>query len=126
MLVLAPESLWGRLLPSTRVAASGDFRRPQDTGVAAVVVVHHGPVLVRGPSRTQRWAGRIRAGLRQAAHGLPTSERGLLPGIVVGDTGLMPAADTTDFRAAGLTHLNYSKRHGKSWGLCPYLVRRGR
>jgi competence protein ComEC len=105
VLVLAPASSWARLLPSTRVAASADFRVPRGSDVAAVVVVHRSPVMIRGPSRVQRWAGRIRGGLRAAAGGLPGSERGLLPGLVVGDTSRMPAADTADFRAAGLTHL---------------------
>ncbi len=73
--------------------------------VAAVLVTHRGPVMIRGPSTLQRWAGRIREGLRRAAAGLPRSERGLLPGLVVGDTSAMPAADTADFRKAGLTHL---------------------
>ncbi len=105
VLVLAPQASWGRLLPSTRVAASADLRLPTGSDVAAVVVVHRNPVVIRGPNRLQRWAGRIRAGLRQAAHGLPAPERGLLPGIVVGDTSLMRDRDTADFRAAGLTHL---------------------
>jgi competence protein ComEC len=105
VVVLAPAASWARLLPSTRVAASAEFRAPHGSDVAAVVVVRRRPVMIRGPSRVQRWAGRIRGGLRTAAGGLPDSERGLLPGLVVGDTSLMPAADTADFRAAGLTHL---------------------
>ena len=105
VLVLAPQASWGELLPSTRVAASADLRLPTGTDVAAVVVVHRTPVMIRGPSSAQRWAGRVRGGLRRASRGLPASERGLLPGIVVGDTSLMPDADATDFKLAGLTHL---------------------
>ena len=37
--------------------------------------------------------------------GLPEAERGLLPGLVVGDVSEMPDSVTADFRAAGLTHL---------------------
>lgn len=105
VLVLAPASSWRSLLPSTRVGASALLRTPEGSDVAAVLVMHRGPVMIRAPSIWQRWAGRIRAGLRRAAERLPRSERGLLPGLVVGDTSSMPAADTVDFRKAGLTHL---------------------
>ncbi len=105
VLVIAPAASWRQLLPSTRVAATADLQVPRSSDVAAVLVMHRGPVMVRGPSALQRWAGRIRAGLRRAAAGLPRSERGLLPGLVVGDTSLMPAEDTADFQKAGLTHL---------------------
>jgi competence protein ComEC len=105
VLVLAPASSWGRLLPTTRVTASVQLRTPRGTDVAALVVGQRGPVMIRGPSPAQRWAGRVRAGLRKAAGGLPRSERGLLPGLVIGDTSAMPASDTADFRTAGLTHL---------------------
>lgn len=105
VLVLAPASSWGRLLPSTTVTAAAQLRTPRGTDVAAVLVVHRGPVMIRGPSMVQRWAGRVRAGLRRASARLPASERGLLPGLVVGDTSVMSAADTADFRTAGLTHL---------------------
>jgi competence protein ComEC len=105
VLVLAPMATWGRLLPSTRVAALADIQLPRGTDVAAVLVIHRSPVMIRGPSALQRWAGRIRTGLRVSAKGLPASERGLLPGLVVGDTSGMRTQDTSDFRAAGLTHL---------------------
>jgi competence protein ComEC len=105
VLVLAPASSWRSLLPSTRVSATAVLHTPRGTDVAAVLVMHRAPVMIRGPSMLQRWAGRIRAGLRRAAARLPRSERGLLPGLVVGDTSLMPEADTADFRRAGLTHL---------------------
>jgi competence protein ComEC len=105
VLVIAPASSWKALLPSSRVSATVTFRPSQRGDVAAVLITHRGPVTIRGPSVLQRWAGRIRAGLRVASAGLPRSERGLLPGLVVGDTSLMPAADTADFQKAGLTHL---------------------
>ncbi len=105
VLVLAPAASWRSLLPSTRISVAAVLHVPKSIDVAAVLVTHGGPVMIRGPSTLQRWAGRIRAGLRRAAGRLPRSERGLLPGLVVGDTSAMPAADTADFRKAGLTHL---------------------
>jgi competence protein ComEC len=53
----------------------------------------------------QRVAGRLRDGLRTAADPLPADERGLLPGLVDGDTSRLPDALRDDFRTAGLTHL---------------------
>jgi competence protein ComEC len=105
VLVLAPASSWRTLLPSTRVSAAVALHLAEGNDVAAVLVAHRAPVMIRGPSLSQRWAGRIRTGLQRAAARLPRSERGLLPGLVVGDTSQMPAADTADFRRAGLTHL---------------------
>jgi competence protein ComEC len=105
VLVIAPAASWSRLLPSTRVAASVSVRLPQGVDVAALVITHSNPTVVRGPTAMQRWAGRLRGGLRKASSGLPKSERGLLPGLVVGDVSEMPDSVTADFRAAGLTHL---------------------
>ena len=53
----------------------------------------------------QRAAGTLRAGLRRAVARLPSGPRGLLPGLVVGDTSRMPPVLVDDFRTAGLTHL---------------------
>ncbi|MCW2545703.1 MAG: internalization-related competence protein ComEC/Rec2 [Mycobacterium sp.] len=105
VLVIAPAASWGRLLPSTRVAASVDLRPPEGNDIAALIIVRTKATLIRGPTTLQRWAGRLRAGLRKASGGLPKAERGLLPGLVVGDVSEMPASVTADFRAAGLTHL---------------------
>ncbi len=105
VVVIAPAASWKSLLPSTRVAATGELQPSRGTDAAALLVMHHGPVMIRGPSALQRWAGGIRAGLRKAAARLPRSERGLLPGLVDGDTSAMPAADTADFQRSGLTHL---------------------
>ena len=57
------------------------------------------------PSRVQRVAGRLRAGLRAAAAPLPAAEQGLLPALVVGDTSRLPDELRADFRTVGLTHL---------------------
>jgi competence protein ComEC len=105
VLVIAPAASWSRLLPSTRVAASLNVDLPKGNDIAALVITHSKPTVIRGPTMVQRWAGRLRAGLRKAAGGLPTSERGLLPGLVVGDVSELPDSVTADFRAAGLTHL---------------------
>jgi competence protein ComEC len=48
----------------------------------------------------------VRDGLRQAVLPLPADERGLVPGLVLGDVSQMPTALTNAFRVTGLAHLN--------------------
>lgn len=85
----------GRLAPAeagSDVAATLNARGPpRVTGVA--------PWWVRG-------AERLRSGLRGASEGLGRDARGLLPGLVVGDTSLQSADLTDAMRATGLTHLS--------------------
>lgn len=107
VLVLASGDGWDRLLPSQRVVLAGGLQPPRRHGddVAAVVRVRGSPDVVGGPSALQRMAGRLRGGLRTAAAGLPPAERGLLPGLVDGDTGGLDPAVAEQFRVTGLTHL---------------------
>jgi competence protein ComEC len=97
---------WAQLLPGQQVELAGRLG-PARPGrpVAATIWVRGPPVRVGEPSLVQRAAGSLRAGLRDASAGLPPAERGLLPGLVVGDTSRLPDDVEADFRAAGLTHL---------------------
>ncbi|WP_380285099.1 ComEC/Rec2 family competence protein [Kitasatospora purpeofusca] len=98
---------WERLLPSTRLAAEVTVR-PSDerAGESAVLLIAHGePRRLAPPSLPQRIAGRLRAGLRAATDGLPADERGLLPGLVVGDTSRLPDDLWEAFRDTDLAHL---------------------
>jgi competence protein ComEC len=106
VLVLSTDPGWLGLLPSQRVQVEGRLQQP-DAGsdVAAVLSARGPPRLQSGPSWLQRAAGRLRAGLRSAAAVLPGDERGLLPGLVDGDTGRLDPGLRADFRTTGLTHL---------------------
>lgn len=105
VVVLAGDD-WAHLLPGQRLRTSGRLQPPRHGGDAAAALVARGePTPLAGPGTVQSWAGDLRAGLRQAARGLPAEERGLLPGLVVGDTSAMPPDLEEDFRTAGLTHL---------------------
>jgi competence protein ComEC len=100
---------WPALLPSTRVRATVRLAPPLAGGdrVAAVARVRGGgpPEVVGEPSGAQRWAGRLRAGLREATDGLDPDPRALLPGLVVGDTARVTPELDDAFKATDLTHL---------------------
>ncbi|MDQ1748796.1 MAG: competence protein ComEC [Frankiaceae bacterium] len=105
--VLAHGPGWLGLLPSQRLRVEGRVGppRPGDPVAASVRAVGE-PELVGRPRVWQRVAGRVRAAFRVATSGLPPDERGLVPGLVIGDTAAMPADLVDAFRSSGLTHLN--------------------
>ena len=106
VLVLSTDLTWLPLLPTQQVRAEGRLRAPEPgDDVAAVLSGRGPPQVLSSPSRVQRVAGYLRAGLRDAVAPLPEDERGLLPGLVVGDTSRLPPDLREDFRTVGLTHL---------------------
>ncbi|MEV4564164.1 ComEC/Rec2 family competence protein [Nonomuraea sp. NPDC049419] len=105
--VFATGSAWRTLLPTQEVEVTGRLAKPTPgTSVAAILLVREAPRLLTPPSTLQTAAGAIRSGLRSAADVLPPDQRGLLPGLVVGDVSRMDPQVTADFREAGLSHLN--------------------
>ncbi len=74
--------------------------------VAAVLRVRNQPApeVVGKPSGAQRFAGRLRAGLREATDGLPGDARALLPGLVVGDTARITPELDEAFKETDLAH----------------------
>ena len=105
VVVLADER-WGDLLPGERVRWTAQVL-PARSGepVTAVLAARGPPQRLAPPPAVQRVAGELRAGLRAAVAGPPPEQRGLVPGLVVGDTTALPASLVADFRTAGLTHL---------------------
>ncbi|MCD9872401.1 ComEC/Rec2 family competence protein [Streptomyces guryensis] len=103
-----PRSPWFTLLPSTRVRVVARFAPPAVGGdrIAAVLRVRGKsvPEVVGGPSGVQRFAGRLRAGLREATDGLPADARALLPGLVVGDTSRITPELDEAFKDTDLAH----------------------
>jgi competence protein ComEC len=105
-LLFARDRRWVGLLPGQRLDLTGRLGAARAGQPIAAVVTVRGPPHLRGRSSpVQRAAGSLRAGLRRASDQLPADERGLLPGLVLGDTSRMPADLLDDFRTAGLTHL---------------------
>ncbi|MGC0340825.1 ComEC/Rec2 family competence protein [Streptomyces sp. SLBN-8D4] len=101
-------SPWLGLLPSTRVRVTARAAPALMGGdrVAAVLRVRDrgGPEVVAEASGTQRFAGRLRAGLREATDGLPADARALLPGLVVGDTARITPELDDAFKETDLAH----------------------
>ncbi|MQA82491.1 MAG: DUF4131 domain-containing protein [Streptosporangiales bacterium] len=106
VLVITRHAGWRAVTPGQRVAVSGSLATPDDPGVlAAVLYAQSAPREVGRPPAHQRVAASLRAGLRDSVAGLPPEERGLVPGLVVGDTSRLSERVEAEFKRAGLTHL---------------------
>ncbi|WP_157382894.1 ComEC/Rec2 family competence protein [Nonomuraea coxensis] len=98
---------WGALLPSQQVEVTGRLARANPGDLqAAILLVRGPPRVLTAPSPLQTVAGSLRAGLRTAADVLPPGQRGLLPGLVVGDVSRMDPQVSADLKETGLNHLN--------------------
>lgn len=106
VLLIAPAGEWTDLLPGQRFGTSVSLApaRPGDMTVA-VGYVRGPPERVGNASWWQRSADVVRTALREAAGVLGDDEAGLLPGLVVGDTGAQSARVEEEFLDAGLSHL---------------------
>lgn len=60
---------------------------------------------IRSPPRWQEAIASVRHGLLVACRTLPPDERGLLPGLTLGDTRAVPADLVAAMKSTGLTHL---------------------
>ncbi|HET6816029.1 MAG TPA: ComEC/Rec2 family competence protein [Mycobacteriales bacterium] len=106
VVVFAVDSSWVGLLPGQRVDVGARLAPPRRGDTVAAVLVAAGPPRVLGrPPMWQRSAGAVRSGLRAAVLPLPPDERGLVPGLVLGDVSQMPTTLSTAFRVTGLAHL---------------------
>ncbi len=106
VLAQASPPAWLRLVPSTTVRVAARIAPSARRGESAAVVRPTGPPRVLSPPSTpQRIAARLRGGLRTASAGLPADARGLLPGLVTGDTSALPPTLKESFEATDLAHL---------------------
>ena len=106
VLVLASAADWDGVLPGQRVRVDGVLQPPLDASATTVALAARAPPTLLGrPPWWQRLAGVVRADLRRACAGLPDLARGLLPGLIDGDTSRLDPVLQQRFRLAGLTHL---------------------
>ena len=106
VLILAPADPWRGVLPGQRVRLDGRLQPPLPGDLlTATLSARTGPELLGRLPPWQRAAGAVRAGLQRASAGLPLLVRGLLPGLVDGDTSQLDPVLSNRFRTAGLTHL---------------------
>jgi competence protein ComEC len=108
VLVVGAGPAWSTLLPGQPVRVTARLEPADPSGgddVAVVLSARGPPTLTGSPALLQRVAGQVRAGLRGSVASLSPPERGLVAGLVDGDTSQLPTQTADDFRAAGLTHL---------------------
>ena len=103
--VIANAGPWQGILPGQRLDLEGTLSPSLDGDLSVTLFARAAPHLLGRPPWWQRAAGTVRTDLRSASSGLPTEERGLLPGLVDGDTANLDPVLAELFRLAGLTHL---------------------
>jgi len=104
--VFAPAVDFGQLGAGQPARFRARIARPARRDLTAAVLTAIGRPVLGRPTALQRAARAVRDRFAAAAREvLPADQAALLPGLVLGDTAGIPAATTTEFRTAGLTHL---------------------
>ncbi|MCA0331710.1 MAG: ComEC/Rec2 family competence protein [Actinobacteria bacterium] len=93
------------LLPGSRIAVSGRLLPADPRRRLAATLVAERVALVAPAGAVQSAAGEVRLSLRAAVADRPPDARGLLPGLVVGDTSQVAADLDAAMKASGLAHL---------------------
>jgi competence protein ComEC len=88
-----------------RFSGRFDLADPGDD-VVAVLNPSSPPESVGEPGLIADVAEHVREGLRAAVSGLPDDARGLMPGLVIGDTSRTPQSLTDAMLTTGMTHLS--------------------
>jgi competence protein ComEC len=101
---VSADASWAALVPGEVVSTTGRLRATPDRPSPAPIAAGEPRALAPAPG-PQRGAARVRAGLRDATDDLPADDRGLLPGLAVGDTGRLDAGLDAAMTGAGLSHL---------------------
>jgi competence protein ComEC len=103
--VLGTGSSWAELLPGRTIHAAGRLGVSTFAGLPSISLTARDPPDVRDDaSPAYASAGAIRSALHEAASGLDGDAAGLLPGLVVGDTGGIDDRLDADAKATGITH----------------------
>jgi competence protein ComEC len=101
------DKTWAHLRWRERILVSGRFDvADRGDDVVAVFNPSRAPESVGRPGLIADIAEHVRSGLREAVSGLPEDARGLLPGLVIGDTSRTPQSLTDAMLTTGMTHLS--------------------
>ncbi|MFF1383246.1 ComEC/Rec2 family competence protein [Arthrobacter sp. NPDC058288] len=97
---------WQHVVPGQRIRTTGKLR-PADAGQtpAGTLSATTGPATTDAPSAWQEGPGALRSGFAEAAEWIGGDARGLLPGMVTGDTSYLDDQLETAMKAVGMTHL---------------------
>ncbi|HSN37871.1 MAG TPA: ComEC/Rec2 family competence protein [Arthrobacter sp.] len=97
---------WEHATPGQRVRTTGKLTAPAPgQAEAAVLSTSSGPSTLGGPGPWQRGPGEFRKGFATAAGQFNGDARGLLPGMVTGDTSFLDAELDAAMKSVGMTHL---------------------
>jgi competence protein ComEC len=99
---------WEEVRWHSRVSALARLSPPREQGADTVAVLapEGAPTTMAAPSPLLGWADPARERLRAAVDPLPADARGLIPGLVIGDTSLTPPDLTEAMLATGMSHLS--------------------
>jgi competence protein ComEC len=106
VIVFAPAQTWRDLIPGQLVRSQVRLAPAVNAGLlSATAAAQSAPERIGQAPWWQQAAVLVRSSLRQAASTLPAPARGLLPGLVDGDTSELDPVLAEHFRTAGLMHL---------------------
>ena len=106
VVVFASAVEYGDLTAGRPVAFRARVGPPTRRDLSVAVLSATGEPTMGTASAMQRTAARVRAQFGEAARAvLPPDQAAMLPALALGDTAAVSVATTSEFRAAGLTHL---------------------
>lgn len=98
---------WEQVRWRSRVSTSGRWGPAEPGDRALAVLTPRGnPTVLEEPMLLLRGVDVVRDRFRVALQPLPADSRGLVPGLVIGDTSLTPPDLTEAMRITGMTHLS--------------------
>jgi len=106
VVVFADDDAWSQVTWRSRVTATGRLGTVDGDGVVAAFAPSSEPEITAAPGSVFRAADVARDRLRMAVAPLPEDARGLVPGLVIGDTSLTPPDLHDAMLATGMTHLS--------------------
>jgi competence protein ComEC len=97
---------WEHVVPGQRIRTTGKLRPAEDgQAQAGILSASTGPATTVAPSAWQEGPGALRSGFAAAAEWIGGDARGLLPGMVTGDTSFLDEQLESAMKTVGMTHL---------------------